>query len=73
MKGGRTAEIASGQDAKARIDGFQVSSRINTISDAIAGVTLDLQAANGTERSSSLSGAGLSMVATSFSSETRSR
>jgi flagellar hook-associated protein 2 len=43
--GVRTNEITAGADARVRVDGFEISRRRNTISDALAGVTLNLQQA----------------------------
>lgn len=42
---GRKREITSGTNAQVRVDGVLISRQTNTISDAITGITLNLQAA----------------------------
>ncbi|MDQ6829595.1 MAG: flagellar filament capping protein FliD, partial [Gemmatimonadota bacterium] len=42
---GRKREVTSGTNAQVRVDGVLISRQTNTISDAITGVTLNLQAA----------------------------
>lgn len=42
---GRLREMSAGSDAQVRIDGMLISRESNTITDALEGVTLDLQAA----------------------------
>lgn len=47
---GRLREVVSGSNAQVRVDGVLISRQSNTITDAIAGVTLNLQQAeDGTE------------------------
>jgi flagellar hook-associated protein 2 len=45
QQGGRTNQITTGSDARIEIDGFALTRRSNTVSDALAGVTLSLQQA----------------------------
>lgn len=58
----RASSITTGQDATFKIDGFKMTRRTNTVSDAITDVTLNLLTANGSDRTSSVTGANLSIV-----------
>lgn len=62
VRGGRANEISAGQDAIFRVDGFKMNRRTNMVSDAITGVTLNLLTANASERTSSITGTGLSIT-----------
>jgi flagellar hook-associated protein 2 len=57
------APVTAGSDAVFTIDGFAMTRRSNTVTDAIAGVTLNLMTANASQRTSSLDGANLSLLA----------
>ncbi len=60
-KSQHASTIAVGKDSLFRIDGFTMSRRTNTVSDAIPGVSLNLLAANGGDRTSSVTGSGLTL------------
>lgn len=55
--------ITTGSDSLFRIDGFTMSRRTNTVSDAIPGVSLNLLASNANDRTTAVTGTGLSLVA----------
>lgn len=57
------SRITAGTDARLRIDGYEMTRRTNTVSDAIAGVTLDLLASDLASRTSSVSTTDLSISA----------
>ena len=52
----KSAQITTGRDAKFRIDGFTMTRRTNTVSDAISGVSINLTASNSALRTSSATG-----------------
>lgn len=62
QRSGHASEITAGSDAVASIDGFRVSRRTNVISDAIAGVTINLLAAETTGRTASTTGGMLAVT-----------
>jgi flagellar hook-associated protein 2 len=62
QRSGHASEITAGSDAVASIDGFRVTRRSNVISDAIAGVTINLLAAETTGRTSSTTGGALAVT-----------
>jgi flagellar hook-associated protein 2 len=59
---GRQGEITAGSDAVASIDGFRVTRRTNVIADAIAGVSINLLAADTAGRSTSTTGGVLAVT-----------
>lgn len=56
------SQITVGQDAKFQVDGYSLTRRSNTVTDAIEGVTLNLLATDAASRTFSVTGSGLSVT-----------